>query len=140
MIEGRSGRCFAGRQKLERTRNIVPKAIEKGKIIAARNTEGLCGGVALAFFGQESAEERAALAATERLRSLRQRGRQGQRQRIVEPLRRIGKAQFAVSVLCQLACEAPVLPSVQGAHHALRADSAPGGGVISSEHPSAART
>ena len=42
MIEGRSGRCFAGRQKLERTLNIVPKAIEKGKIIAARNTEGLC--------------------------------------------------------------------------------------------------
>jgi RPA family protein len=84
--------------------------------------------------------KRTALATTERLRPLWQRGGQGLRLLIVKPSRRIGEAEFTMLVLRQLAHQAPVPPDIEGARHAFRAPLVSGGGVISSEHPSAART
>jgi hypothetical protein len=140
LIGGKSGWYFAGRQKLERARHIAAEAIKKGEIIGPRHAECLSRGVALAFFRQETAEKRAALATTERLRPLWQRGGQWLRLLIVKPSRRIGEAEFTVLVLRQLAYQAPVPPDIEGARHAFRAPLVSGGGVISSEQPSAART
>src|SRR5690606_34869486 len=140
LIGGRSGRTFAGRQKLERACHIAAEAIKKGEIISARHAECLSRSVALAFLRQEAAEKRSALATTERLRPLWQRSGQRLRLLITQPLRRIGKAEFTMLVLRQLAYQAPVPPDIEGARHPFRAPLGSGGGVISSEQPSADRT
>ena len=116
-VEGQSGRWLARRQKLERACDIAAEAIKKGEIIGARDAERLSRGVALAFLRQETAEKRAALAASKRLRPLWQRGGQGLGRLVVDPGLCIGEAEFTVLVLGQLTHPAPLPPDVEGARH-----------------------
>ena len=141
LMQGKRGWHFARRQKLERARHVASEAIEKGEIIAARDAERLGRRVPLALFGKETAEERSALATAEWLLAFRQGGRQRRSIDTLEPIGRIGEAEFAVLVLSELANEPPVPPDIEDANrHRVRPSLGPDGGVISKEHPRALKT
>ena len=135
-FDKRRWRCDARRQELECAGDIAAEPVQQGKIICGRDAERARRRNALALVRQQAAEERPAFCTRIGSEAFWQGSRERERPLVRHPLRGIGKAEFAMLVLRQLARDAPAPPDIETAHHA----SSSFGGTMCILNPGASST